>query len=597
MKVAGTVALQPCTPHLIEKFGDVQQGVNRILGCERVAHQVNESVQAGHTTITIDSTNAYNALHRSVIAEELHKDPKLQPMWKLFHFSYGEPSELHVEGMNSIIMSDDGTRQGDPPAGALFCIAIHPILMRTIERFPDLKLVRAIIDDITITGPTAVCLAAFDFMSEELAKVGLKVNSKSEIYLAAGETMPDSHAHQLREVKDGIKIVGVYISRESSHVETWLASRTTKDEKFFRRVSQLPPQQGVPVLQKCGVPRWNYAIRTHEPAATAASSAIFDGKVLEALALHAGAPLETWSDESKKLAHLPESDGGCGFTRTSLIRNAAYQASRDASLNDHTPTPTQTTATSMLNKAIAAEVDEMGPIEKAHRRAGCAKGSLQWAHMVNQRFPTAEFKAALRWRLGIAEPYVKEINTCDGCGCVQEKRSFQEHRPGCARIKRFNASTTHTAVKKSLQRLSSIARVGYWNEPRYEGYVPPIDNGEDAHQQGPDTTFYLPCTLVVDVKGINSACASHCQRSLKSVMDQKTNAATTLYGPLCTAAGETFRVVCFEYMGGLSPELLKLVRRLCEENRDTIDYEEELGLLRTAMMRSVGRILLRPNRM
>ena len=361
------------------------------LGCEHVAHACQEALDSDPRTamMTIDATNAYNTCDRFVIADELYSDINLAPLFLIFDLMYNEAGELvlTLEGVKYTIKSSDGTRQGDVLGAILFCIAIHPILLRAQARFKAVKIM-AIMDDINFWGPTEDVLDAYEYMAGELAGLRLIANEKTTLHPPAAEHLTEAVAERIAALESaklitvdrlGVKIVGTMRSRDEGHIRKFLDDKVHKGANLFRRMAMLPPMQAYTVLQKCGAPRATYLIRTHAPTLTENYTADFDRNtqvVLEHVVRHT---LVGASRETEILAHLPPSDGGKGITRTSWIREAAFKASSEAcraAATNGSATTTQETAVGMYNKRLIAEVDGMG---KTQRRTGsqAPKGILR----------------------------------------------------------------------------------------------------------------------------------------------------------------------------------------------------------------------------
>ena len=78
------------------------------------------------SALLVDATNAFNALNRQVA---LHNIRRLcPPIATILINSYRCPTELFVDG--DIILSQEGTTQGDPLAMAMYGLATIPLIRR-----------------------------------------------------------------------------------------------------------------------------------------------------------------------------------------------------------------------------------------------------------------------------------------------------------------------------------------------------------------------------------------------------------------------------------------------------------------------------------
>ena len=149
-------------------------------------------------------------------------------------------------------------------------------------------------DDINLWGETSHCLEAFDFVDKELVRRGLRTNSKTTIYPPSLDCVPSSYREprvvdgvvlppRLTVALDGVKIVGTFRTRSEEARQAFLQKKITKDEVFFNRLSAMPPQHAFTLLQRSGVPRANYILRTHFADSTKNYAASFDNRSLDVL--------------------------------------------------------------------------------------------------------------------------------------------------------------------------------------------------------------------------------------------------------------------------------------------------------------------------
>ena len=74
------------------------------------------------------------------------------------HLCYSNPSILKLD--DRTILSQEGPYQGDPLGSILFCVSIHPDLLRLQS-----ELVAGFMDDLTLGGPSDVVAADLDYIS------------------------------------------------------------------------------------------------------------------------------------------------------------------------------------------------------------------------------------------------------------------------------------------------------------------------------------------------------------------------------------------------------------------------------------------------
>ena len=452
-------------------------------------------------------------------------------------------------------------------------------------------------------------MQAYEYMVKELAELRLVANNKTTLYPPAVVHLTETAVAAIAALeaakaitvdRRGVKIVGTMRSRDDGYVRQFLDAKMAKGANLFRRMAMLPPMQAFTILQKCGAPRATYLIRTHRPELTSAYTVNFDAQTRVVLEHVVRRPLEGASRETEVLAHLPPRQGGKGITRTAWIADAAYTASRDAcdaAATDGPAKTTQETAVGVFNKGLAAEVDAMGPIEKAHRSACSERNSSLWTTALTEQFPPVEYSECMCFALAIPGDDVAPFSTCPGCHHIFDGRTYHEHKPGCALLKGANCSTTHHAVNKCLQYLAVRGGTGYQHEPRDDLYGELVPLGEDQHHEdyhlkGPDVRFHLPHSLVLDLKGVNMSCKSHAGKKPSSVERSKEAASRKLYGKACRDLGERFEVPCFHVCGRMNPAFIAVVRELVDQRPETLHFKDELMKCAVAIQRGVGRVML-----
>jgi len=81
-------------------------------------------MRSDEAMVKLDFKNAFNSVHRDRIMEQAFKvTPEIAPY---VYSSYCAPTMLRFG--NSIVLSSEGTQQGDPLGALLFCLAVQPLL-------------------------------------------------------------------------------------------------------------------------------------------------------------------------------------------------------------------------------------------------------------------------------------------------------------------------------------------------------------------------------------------------------------------------------------------------------------------------------------
>jgi hypothetical protein len=127
----------------------------------------------------VDFANAFNNVSRQVLLEECRKTfPDLLP-WA--HYCYGSTSLLFYQDHQ--IKSCVGVQQGDPLGPLLFCLVLHVIVQKIVEKCPNLDLHRWYLDDGVLCGDAAQVVHAFGIISRFGPDNGLMLNlAKCELF-------------------------------------------------------------------------------------------------------------------------------------------------------------------------------------------------------------------------------------------------------------------------------------------------------------------------------------------------------------------------------------------------------------------------------
>jgi hypothetical protein len=151
-----------------------QCGIATPGACETVAMGLQNWVEAHQADpnwaiLQVDERNAFNAIYREPIFEELDQNaPELVP-W--VSTCYAEHSHLFAQGHR--LSSRCGVQQGDPLGPLLFAVAWH----RVVRKLPaDLALNVWYLDDGHLVGPLDTLSKAFDIIVTEGALLGVTVN-------------------------------------------------------------------------------------------------------------------------------------------------------------------------------------------------------------------------------------------------------------------------------------------------------------------------------------------------------------------------------------------------------------------------------------
>ena len=341
VRIAGAAAAHAAAP-LASALHPLQVGVNVAGGVEVYAHAVRSRLRQFplHAAATLDSRNAFNALHRRSIATALTtgNTATLAPLLPMFKWAYGAPTDLAVsqaDGPHLLLRSSRGCRQGDPLGPLLFAAGTHKILLDVYKEFKnrDVFLV-AFLDDVTMCGPPAALADAVAMFKARAADIGLELQpAKSGVY--SHDAAVAQHASALTGLPlhaDGMKVVGSAIGTDS-FIEDHCNNVVDKALEWHESLIALeaPLQTTLLLMRKSGAARVPHLARSTEPEATAGPLKRFSeatASMVGGLIQGPGGNLTEWH---RQLISLPTRLGGLGMTRwTEQSASNAYLAGQTA---------------------------------------------------------------------------------------------------------------------------------------------------------------------------------------------------------------------------------------------------------------------------
>ena len=171
-----------------------------------------------HVLLQIDASNAFNTISRQAILDEvLQHAPKLA---RWVHLSYGFASNLLFGEF--VIMSGEGTQQGDPLGPLLFALALHPLILRIQSTLP-VSFNRWYIDDGSIVVLREEAQSVLEFLQRHGEPLGFSINlTKTKAYALHASQHPLRLSCEFRNT--GFCVLGSPIG-DNSYVEGYLAAK------------------------------------------------------------------------------------------------------------------------------------------------------------------------------------------------------------------------------------------------------------------------------------------------------------------------------------------------------------------------------------
>ena len=127
-RIIAKAVLTIAAPDIQDASGCLQMCGGQISGIEAAVHATRSAFESDESeaALLVDATNAFNALNRQAA---LHNIRRLCPPFATILInSYRSPTELFVDG--DVILSQEGTTQGDPLAMPMYGLATIPLIRR-----------------------------------------------------------------------------------------------------------------------------------------------------------------------------------------------------------------------------------------------------------------------------------------------------------------------------------------------------------------------------------------------------------------------------------------------------------------------------------
>ena len=321
-------------------FSPLQFAVSTPGGCESIIAGIRAllDVDPESLVLQVDLANAFNEVDRSAIFEELRTHfPALIPFTRLFYAGSSRLMYRREDCSWVTLLSQTGTRQGDPLGMFYFCLAYQRALSSTHAAFPGVHL-PSYADDTHIVARSDQALAAFHHLVAQVGELNLRVKLPKCTAYSISPISPDIPIPpDVRRPSDGIRVLGAPIGT-AAFQEGFIAERL---DHFSRTLDSLPlledAQCAMRLLASVYVQRPSYLMRT-TPLSPPFSQRLdaYDMRIRTVGETIIGATAFAGPDgqQARLQMSLPISMGGLGLRCTSETAPAAFLGSwcRSASM-------------------------------------------------------------------------------------------------------------------------------------------------------------------------------------------------------------------------------------------------------------------------
>lgn len=568
LRLAGTILVAKNLKILRAHFADTQFALEEG-GAEKIIHQCRKRIREDKQSviITLDCKNAFNSLTRSSILEQL--TGIFSPMRGYFQFAYGSTSRLLFRKFEkwSILSSSCGGKQGDTAMPAFFSLAMHPVIRDIASKYNVSCF--AYLDDITIVGRADHAVKAAQEIERRLASIGLYLNkSKCDVFGCGAQSV--AHSLGFNALPNGIKVLGAWITtiENSDATHSFLTKQLQKHMAMLESVQHLPPDIALPLLTFCGIPRWNFIVRTHPPEESARSTSLFDEAVLQTF--NKIINTNNLSPSQLSLLHLPTARGGLGITSYSLIAAGAYAASLDEKSD------CQEVRTSLLNDELDLKLRADKSIA-AHLDLCKQRHASSWICATDVICSDQQgFQAAVQLRLRYRPATEKTLVKCI-CGFTASPSDIELHAPGCHGGKHNHLTERHSTTQTELSNIARSVGVKCVLEPQLNG-----KKRADAE------LHLLTGPLLVDFTICNESAPSYINKSPHQLQTEKNTKKQKHY--LDGLQGRTLKTFYLAALGGWSNDAISVVTNLVSGT--TVTKQSAIRRISKSTMCQTGRMIL-----
>jgi hypothetical protein len=364
----------------------------------------------------------------------------------------------------------------------------------------------------------------------------------------------------------------------------------------------------------------SYTLRVHSAAVTRELCVRFDAHV-EEIWSHLASVAPTFV--SRTIACLPLRTGGLGLTRTELIADAAYTASRNTALRTEGP-KSQDDITGGLFAALRESLVSQHPHTERHLEMHALPGAAEWIADASVAVNPDHHAAAMRLRLAAPVLGSPDALQCPGCNVTFTAYQWQQHTSCTAHLRGTNATSRHADVADVFRGICRAAGVrceeteprdmqtftcvgcnaqfrgaAFFDHRRTCVSLLEADRRRRVVGSGPDIDYDDHASdgiveAVADVQVRGPLCPSYAGRTSASLLEETSATKHARYDAMCAEAGKTLVVFGALSVGHLSREFASAIERVAAVGG--LDRKASLRRISLAVVMCTGRSLLNAER-
>ena len=334
MRVIGKCIISILKNDIKEAAGNLQLCAGHRAGGEAAIHAMKDiyEEQSTEAVLLVDATNAFNSINREAMLHNIKV--KCPSLGMYTENTYGSPTKLYIEGgkggKTDILLSEEGTTQGDPIAMAMYSIGMS-VLQSKLE-FEDTNIKSAAYaDDYFGAGSLKNLRVWWDRLEKIGPMYGYKAN--------AGKTWLVVKKDKQQEAKEIFGNTAIQITTEGKkHLGAVIGSGGFKDKyvqekvtewcnevRELAQIAQTEPHAAYTAFTFGLKHKWTYLARTVPDISDLM-------KPLEESIRHEFIPALTKRnnimDIERDLLALPPRMGGLGIINPAKMANSEYENSQ-----------------------------------------------------------------------------------------------------------------------------------------------------------------------------------------------------------------------------------------------------------------------------